>query len=190
MKNPKMLLSDIISDNWWLLLVRGLAAIAFGVLAWLVPGVTLATLILLFGAYALVDGIAGVYHAIVGRKTHEDWVVMLLWGLVGIGAGIVTFLVPGITALTLLFYIAAWAIAKGVLEIVLAIRLRKEIEGEWLMVLGGLLSVVFGVILMVWPGAGILTLVWLLGIYAIAFGIVLVYLAFKARSFGKKLAHA
>ena len=190
MKTPKMLLSDAISHNWWLLLIRGLAAIAFGVLAWLVPGVTLASLILLFGAYALVDGILGIYHAIAGRKMHEDWVIMLLWGIVGVGAGILTFLAPAITALVLLFYIAAWAIAKGVLEIVVAIRLRKEIKDEWLMVLGGLLSVVFGVLLMAWPGTGILTLLWLLGIYAIAFGVVLVVLAFRVRGFGEQLAKA
>ncbi len=184
------LLSNILSKNWWVLLLRGLAAIVFGILAWLLPGITLATLILLFGAYALVDGVLGVWHAIAGRKVHEDWWVLLLWGLVGIGVGILTFFAPGVTALALLFYIAVWAIAVGILQIVVAIRIRREIKGEWLLILEGLLSVLFGVLLMAWPGTGILTLLWLLATYAIIFGVLLVMLAFRARSFGKQLAPA
>lgn len=189
MNIEKNLLSNIFSQNWWVLLVRGLAAIVFGVLAWLLPGISLATLVLFFGAYALLDGILGVWHAIAGRKVHEDWWVLLLWGLVGIGVGILTFLAPGVTALVLLFYIAIWAIAKGVLEIVAAIRLRSEIQNEWLLILGGLLSVVFGILLMVQPGAGALTLLWLIATYAIIFGVVLIVLAFRVRAFGKQLAH-
>ena len=145
---------------------------------------------LLFGAYALADGVLGVWTAVAGRKEHEDWWVLLLWGLVGVGAGFLTFLVPGVTALALLFYIAIWAIALGVLEIVTAIRLRKEIEGEWLLVLGGLASVVFGVLLMARPVAGALAVLWLIAAYAVVFGVILVILAFKARTFGKQLARA
>ncbi len=183
-------LSTILSRNWWVLLLRGLIAIAFGILAWLQPGISLAALVLLFGAYIMVDGILGVWTAITGRKEHEAWWVLLLWGLVGIGVGILTFLAPGVTALALLFFVAVWAIATGVLEILAAIRLRKEIKGEWLLIISGLISVVFGFLLMVQPGAGAIALLWLIATYAIIFGVILVILAFKARTFGKKLARS
>lgn len=139
---------------------------------------------LLFGVYVMADGILGAWMAIAGRKEHEHWWVLLLGGLLGIG--ILTFVAPGITALVLLFYIAAWAIATGVLEIVAAIRLRKEIEGEWLLILGGLVSVVFGGLLMIQPGAGALALIWLIATYAVVFGILLVILAFKVRRSGSR----
>lgn len=179
-------LVKVFSRNWWVLLLRGLVAIAFGVLAWLQPGISLAALVLLFGVYVMADGILGAWMAIAGRKEHEHWWVLLLGGLLGIGVGILTFVAPGITALVLLFYIAAWAIATGVLEIVAAIRLRKEIEGEWLLILGGLASVVFGGLLMIQPGAGALALVWLIATYAVVFGILLVTLAFRVRRFGSQ----
>jgi uncharacterized membrane protein HdeD (DUF308 family) len=188
MKHIEKQLSNILSRNWWMVLLRGIAAIVFGVLAWLLPGISLAVLVLLFGVFVLVDGILGIWLAIDGRKEYEDWWVLLIWGLVGIGVGILTFMSPGITALALLFFIAAWAIATGVLEIVAAIRLGREIKGEWLLILGGLLSVIFGVLLVAQPGAGALALVWLIGAYAVIFGIVLVMLAFKTRSFIKELA--
>ena len=181
-------LAKVISDNWWLLLLRGLVAVLFGVLTWLQPGISLAALVLLFGAYAFADGILGVWAAISGRKQHEDWWVLLLWAFVGIGVGIVTFLVPGVTALALLFYIAIWATASGVLQIVVAIRLRREIADEWLLFLAGLLSVAFGVLLMIRPAEGALAVLWLIGAYAIFFGALLVILSFKARSFGRRLA--
>lgn len=179
-------LATVLSRNWWVLLLRGLIAVAFGLLGWFRPGITLAVLVLLFGAYALADGILGIWTAIRGRKEHEDWGVLLLWGLVGIAAGILTLVAPGVTALVLLFYIAAWAIATGVLEIVAAIRLRKEIEGEWWLIFGGLVSVIFGVLLMAQPGAGALTLLWLIATYAVIFGVLLVILALKVRTFGKQ----
>lgn len=177
--------SGILSRNWWVLLLRGLVAIAFGVLVWFQPGISLAALVLLFGAYSAADGILGVWTAIAERKEREHWGLLLIWGLLGIGIGILTFLVPGITALALLFYIAIWAVATGVLEIVAAIRLRKEIEGEWLLILGGLVSVVFGVILMAQPLAGALAVLWMIAIYAVIFGVLLVILAFRVRNFGK-----
>jgi uncharacterized membrane protein HdeD (DUF308 family) len=180
-------LAAILSRNWWVLLLRGIVAIVFGVLTWLLPGISLAALVLLFGAYSMVDGILGAWTAIAGRKEHEHWWVLLLEGLVGIGVGILTLFAPGVTALALLFYIAIWAIATGVLEIVAAIRLRKEIEGEWLLVLGGLASVAFGVLLMARPGAGALAVLWIIAAYAVVFGVILVVLAFKARSFARAL---
>ena len=183
-------LATILSRNWWVLLLRGLIAIVFGVLVWFQPGISLVALVLLFGAYTLADGILGIWTAVTGRKEHEHWWVLLLWGLIGVGVGILTFLVPGVTALALLFYIAIWAIATGVLEIVAAIRLRREITGEWLLIVGGLASVVFGVLLMARPAAGALALLWLIGTYAVIFGVLLVILAFKARTFGKQPARA
>jgi uncharacterized membrane protein HdeD (DUF308 family) len=173
-----------------LLLLRGVAAIAFGVLTWIQPGISLAALIMLFGAYSMADGILGIWTAVAGRKEQEHWAVLLLGGLLGIGVGLITFFAPGLTALALLFYIAIWAIATGVLEIVAAIRLRKEIEGEWLLVIAGLASVVFGTLLMAQPAAGAVTLLWLIASYAIVFGALLVILAFKARGFIDKVKHA
>jgi uncharacterized membrane protein HdeD (DUF308 family) len=183
-------LAAILRRGWWALLLRGLAAVGFAVLTWFRPGVTLATLVLLFGAYALVDGILGVWMAIGGRKEHEDWWVLLLGGLLGIVVGVLTFVAPGITALSLLFYIALWAIATGMLEIVAAIRLRKEIANEWLLVLAGLASVAFGILLMARPGAGALAVLSLIAAYAFIFGVVLVILAIRARSFVGQIAHA
>lgn len=175
-------------ERWWLMLVRGLAAIVFGVLCFAMPGVVLTTLVLLFGAYAIIDGVFGVSLAIFGRKEIEDWWVLLLWGLLGIGAGAMTFANPVITELVLVLYIAAWTLASGVLQVALAIRLRKEIEGEWLLIAAGILSVLTGIVLMARPEQGAVALIWLIGSYAIAFGGVLLALALKVRALGKRLA--
>jgi len=130
----------------------------------------------------MADGILGVWSAVAGRKEHEHWWVMLLGGLLGIAVGVLTFLAPGVTALVLLFYIAIWAIATGVLQLVIAVRLRKEIRGELLLVLGGLASVLFGILLVVRPEAGALAVLWLIATYAVFFGVLLVMLALKVRS--------
>ncbi len=130
------------------------------------------------------------WTAIAGRANHEYWWLVLLRGLLGIGVGVLAFVEPGVLALALLFYIAIWAIATGVLEIATAIRLRREIEGEWLLILSGLISVVFGVVLIARPVGGALALLWLIASFAIAFGVVLVILAFKARGFAHKVAAA
>ena len=183
-------LVGILRRGWWALLLRGIAAIAFAVLTWLQPRISLTALVLLFGWYAIVDGALGASMAIAGRKTHEHWVVLLLGGLLGIAVGVVTFLAPGITALALLFYIAIWAVATGTLEIVAAIRLRKEIPNEWLLVLGGLASVAFGVLLMARPEAGALAVLSLIAAFAFVFGVIHVALAFRARSFVSRLAGA
>lgn len=183
-------MATVLARDWWVLLLRGIIAILFGVLAWLQPGISLVALVLLFGAYALADGALGVWTAIAGRKEQEHWWVWLLWGLIGIGVGLLTFLAPGVTALALLFYIAIWAIATGALEIVAAIRLRKEIAGEWLLILAGLASIVFGVVLVAQPAAGALALLWLIAAYAVTFGILLVILAFRVRAFGRQLARS
>jgi uncharacterized membrane protein HdeD (DUF308 family) len=181
-------LAETLSRNWWVLLLRGIVAILFGVLTFMRPGISLASLVLLFGAYALADGVLGAWTAISHRKDRENWWVLLLEGVLGIGVGVLTLVKPGVTALVLLFYIAIWAIATGVLEIVTAVRLRKELEGEWMLVLAGLASVAFGVLLMAAPGAGALAVLWLIGSYATLFGILFVALAFRVRGVARKIA--
>src|SRR5262249_54595737 len=145
------------------------------------PGVTLAVLVLLFGAYALVDGIFNVIAAISGRSGAQSWWMLLLEGLVSVAAGLVTFFMPGLTALTLVYIISAWAIITGVLEIVGAIRLRKVITNEWWLALSGVLSIAFGALIAYAPGAGALALVFWIGAYALVFGALLVGLGFRLR---------
>ncbi|HRM53039.1 MAG: HdeD family acid-resistance protein [Ottowia sp.] len=178
-------LAAALGRNWWLLLVRGLVAIVFALLTWAQPGVSLAALVLVFGIYVLADGLLGVWSAIAKRRDNRHWWLLLLWGLVGIVVGVMTFIMPGITGLVLLMYIAAWAVITGVLQIVAAIRLRKEIKGEWLLILSGLVSVAFGVLLFLQPGAGALAVAWIIAAYAFIFGVLMVLLAFKVRKLGR-----
>lgn len=173
-----------LSRNWWMVALRGLIAILFGVLVFLMPGISLQALILVLSAYLLVDGISNVIHAVRNHEQYQRWWWWLLEGIVSIIAGIIAFIWPGITALTLLYVVAAWAVVTGIFEIMAAIRLRAEIQNEWLLGLSGLLSVIFGILLIIWPGAGILTLLWMIGAYAILFGIVLVVLGFRMRNVG------
>ena len=178
-------LAAALGRNWWLLLLRGLVAIVFALLTWAQPGVSLAALVLVFGIYVLAAGLLGVWSAIAKRRDNRHWWLLLLWGLVGIVVGVMTFIMPGITGLVLLMYIAAWAVITGVLQIVAAIRLRKEIKGEWLMILSGLVSVAFGVLLFLQPGAGALAVAWIIAAYAFIFGVLMVLLAFKVRKLGR-----
>ena len=172
----------VLSRNWWLLALRGLAAMVFGVLAFVWPGITLWALVLLFGAYMLVDGIFAIVAAVRAAGREARWWLLLIEGVLGVLAGLVAALWPGLTALALLYFIAAWAIFTGILEIAGAIRLRREIEGEWALGLSGALSLLFGVLLVVIPApAGLLSLVWLIGAYALAFGVLLLVLAFRVR---------
>jgi uncharacterized membrane protein HdeD (DUF308 family) len=180
-------MANLLSRRWWVLLLRGLIAIAYSVLLWLQPALSIAVLVLFFGAYALVDGILEIWLAIAGRKEYEDWWTFLLPGIISSIVGILTFIIPGITALMLLFYIAIWAVTTGILEIEAAIRLRKEIKGEWLLFLGGLISLAFGIFIVARPLEGALAVLWNIETYALIFGIILVILAFKTRSFGKQL---
>jgi uncharacterized membrane protein HdeD (DUF308 family) len=181
-------LVDVIGDiprHWWVVALRGVAAIIFGILAFIWPGITIAVLVLFFGAYAIVDGALAVYSAFRSRGQHF-WAT-LLEGVVGIAAGLVAFFWPGITALALLFVIAAWAILTGVLEIYGAIRLRSVIQDEWALILSGVLSVIFGIVLVAQPGAGALAVVWLIGLYAVVFGIVELVLAWKLRGLAEHM---
>jgi len=172
---------DVLSRYWWAFVVRGIFAILFGIVSFAWPGITVATLIVLFGAYALVDGIFLIIKAIGNWRGREDRWLLLLEGLLGIGIGFLTLAAPGVTALALVFYIAAWSLATGVLEIATAVRLRKEIEGEGWMILSGIASILFALLLMSFPGAGAVGLVWVIAGYAIVFGIILVILGFKLR---------
>jgi uncharacterized membrane protein HdeD (DUF308 family) len=166
---------------WWLLLLRGLAAIVFGVLAFLWPGLTLVTLVLLYGAFALVDGVLSLVAAFTGSaKPVPTWWLVVV-GLLGIAAGAVTFLWPGITAVLLVLFIGAWALVHGIFEIIGAIQLRKEIDNEWMLILGGVLSVLFGAIILIAPGAGALGLVWAIAAYSIVFGIIFIALSLRLR---------
>jgi uncharacterized membrane protein HdeD (DUF308 family) len=166
---------------WWLLLLRGIAAIVFGVLAFIWPGLTLVTLVLLYGAFALVDGVLSLVAAFTGStKPVPTWWLVVV-GLLGIAAGAVTFLWPGITAILLVLFIGAWALVHGIFEIAGAIQLRKEIDNEWMLILGGVLSVIFGAIVLIAPGAGALGLIWAIAAYSIVFGISFVALALRLR---------
>jgi uncharacterized membrane protein HdeD (DUF308 family) len=173
-----------LAKSWWVLLLRGIAAIVFGVLAFAWPGLTLVTLVLLYGAFALVDGVLALIAAFSGSaKPIPTWwlIVIGLLGLLGIGAGVVTFLWPGITAVLLIMFIGAWALVHGIFEIIGAIQLRKEIDNEWMLIFSGLLSVLFGIVVLIAPGAGAVGLVWAIAAYSIVFGITFVALAFRLR---------
>ena len=180
-------LANILGRGWWRLLLRGLAAIAFGVLAWVLPGVSLASLVLLFAVYCFADGALAIWTAIEGRELDESWWLLLLQGLLGVAVGIMTLGAPAITALALLFYIAAWAIGIGLLEIITAVRLRKQITGEWTLVLRGVILIGLGILLMANPGAGALAMISVIAVSAVAFGVLLVILSLEARSFGRRL---
>lgn len=181
-----------LARHWWAILIRGVAAILFGVLTFVLPGVTLAVMVLLFGAYAVVDGIFALVAAARGRDRDlgRSWWTLVLEGLLSIAAGIVTFAWPGLTALVLVYVIGTWAIITGVLEVVAAIRLRKEITGEFWLALGGVASIAFGVLLYVLPAAGALAFVLWTGAYAIVFGAFLVGLSFRLRNVRRHRPHA
>ena len=176
----------VFTSNWWALALRGLAAVIFGLLAFLWPHITLTALVFLFGAYALVDGAFAIVAGIRAPREFKRWWLLLIEGILSVFAGVLAFTVPGITALISLGLIAAWALITGVLEIAAAIQMRKYIAGEWILVLSGVASIVFGVLMLFNPSAGALAVVWLIGAYAVVWGVLLVSLGFKLRS----LVHA
>jgi uncharacterized membrane protein HdeD (DUF308 family) len=169
------------TGNWWALALRAAAAIILGLIAFSLPGPTLAAIVVLFGVYAITDGIFAIVAAVRGLRRKERWGAMLLEGIVGVAAGVIALLWPGIGALALVYVVAGWALLTGTLEILMAVRLRKIISGEWLMILGGVLSIVLAVMVALFPGAGSLVLVWWLGAYALAYGIVAMALAIRVR---------
>lgn len=175
---------NTLSQNWWTLVLRGVAAVLFGIGAFIWPDITFTVLVFLFGAYVLWDGIFALIGAF--RTPGERRWILALEGVVGVLAGLVTFLWPGAATLALLTIIAAWAIVTGILEIISAIRLRAEIEGEWFLMLSGLLSVLFGITLAIWPVAGLMAITWMIGSYAIIFGILLIILGFRLRNWNDR----
>ena len=176
---------DTLARNWWLLLLRGIFGIIFGVLTFFWPEISLVALVLLFGAFAFADGVFALINGIRERRANDRWWLLILHGLMGIGAGVVTLVWPGISALALLYVIAAWALVTGALEIAAAIRLRKVIEGEWLLALSGIASVLLGILLFVFPGPGALAVVLWIGAYALVSGVLLIVLAFRLRSWAR-----
>lgn len=175
-----------LSRHWWLLGLRGVAAILFGILAFALPGITLAVLVLLFGAYALVDGVLSIITAFRGDAHHRVW--LAVEGVIGVLAGLVAFAYPGLTALVLLYIIAVWAILTGILEIFIALRVRRAISNELGLIIGGILSVLFGIVLIAFPGTGALAVIFLIGAYAIFFGIAMLALAWRLRDHHQRVA--
>lgn len=174
-----------LAENWWLLLLRGLAAIAFGVLAFFWPGITLVALVYLWGAYALVDGVLATWAALTASgDTGPRWWLGLS-GLVSILAGIVAFAYTPMTALVLLIVIAVWAIIIGGLQLYAAIRLWNVIENGWWLILSGLLAIAFGAVLIAWPSTGALAVIWTIAWYSVFFGCMLIGLAFELRRFAR-----
>lgn len=176
--------ADSLSHNWWAVVLRGVLGLLFGIITFFAPGLSLAALVTLYGAYALVDGVFAIVSA-VRRRGTERWGMLLLEGIAGIAAGLVTLVWPGITAIALLYLIAAWSLFTGIMEVVAAVRLRKVITGEWMLGLSGVLSIGFGILLMLFPGVGALAVVLWIGAYAIMFGALLIGLGFRLRSWGQ-----
>ena len=177
-------LREYLSRNWGWLVLRGVAAVLFGVLALARPGVTLAALVFMWGAYAIADGVLAMIAGWKIRDQGRPFWSLFFAGAVGVAAGVATYRWPGLTALVLLFGIAARAIGVGILQVVAAIRLRKAIEGEWALGLSGLLSVAFGVVAAIHPGAGALAMLWMIGGYAVGFGVLLIGLGLRVRAAG------
>ena len=176
-------MQNTLSKNWWVFLIRGFAALLFGLAVFIFPGAALSFIVTLVAVYFLIDGVFSVIHALQNRAQPRWW-VSLLEGLIGILAGIGAFLYPEITSLILLYIVAFWAAMTGLMEIIYAIEMRKHIKNELWLILSGVVSILFGALLIFFPGAGILSLLTLVGAYAFAFGIIMIVFAFRLRSLG------
>jgi uncharacterized membrane protein HdeD (DUF308 family) len=177
-----------LAHSWHWIVLRGVFAVLFGIFAFVWPGVTLAALVLVWGAYAIADGVMALIAAFTMHEEGKPMLALIIVGILGIAAGIVTFFWPGMTALALLFFIASWAVLMGIFEIAAAIRLRKHIENEWLLALSGVVSIAFGVLMFLQPGAGALAVVWLIGSFLLIFGILLIVLGFKLKGLASRTA--
>jgi len=175
---------ETLGRHWWTIALRGLLAIILGIVAFVWPGITVAALVLLFGVYAIIDGVVALVASVRLMEGHGRWWPALFEGICGITAGIVAFAWPGVTAVALVYLIAVWAIVTGVLEIVAALQLRRHVAGEWMLALGGVLSVLLGVFLFAFPVAGLVAWAWMVGAYALLFGIVMLTLGFRLRALG------
>lgn len=177
-----------LARNWWAIVLRGVCAVLFGVAAFAWPGLTLAVLVIMYGAYALVDGILAVIAAIAARQPGRFPWGLLLAGLAAVGVGVLTFAMPGLTALALLYLIAVWAILRGVFEVIAAVHLRREIDHEWLLAASGVLSILLGLFLIVSPGAGAIALLWAIGGMAIVVGVIMIGLGFRLKGMRDRVA--
>jgi uncharacterized membrane protein HdeD (DUF308 family) len=173
---------------WGTVALRGGAAIILGIIAFALPGVTLAAIVLLFGVYALIDGALALMAAVRELRNHGRWGVMAVEGVIGIAAGVIALLWPAIGALALTLLVAAWALSTGVLQIIMAIRLRRVISGEWLLLIGGVLSAALAILVALFPGVGALAIIWWIGAYALAYGVIMLTLALRMRHLGAPTA--
>ena len=173
----------VLRRNWWAIALRGTVALLFGILIFVYPArEVVIVLVLLFGAYAAIDGIFAVLSALLAAQAHERWWPFVIEGAIGLAVGALTFFRPGITAISLYFLIAVWAIATGLAEIVAAIRVRASIANELMLLLGGIASVLFGILMMIFPAVGALVVIWLIGFYAIVFGLLMLGFALRVRA--------
>jgi uncharacterized membrane protein HdeD (DUF308 family) len=181
----------LVARDWWVFAIRGIAALVFGALAFIWPERTLTVLVYLFGAYVLVDGVSLLIALVRGDPVarRHGWAVAIM-GVLGIVVGVVTFVAPGLTALSLLYLVAFWAIATGTFQVIAAIQLRKELDNEFWMALGGVASIVFGALLVASPGTGLISLVWLVGIWAVVFGVSSLSLAYRLHGIDAALPKA
>ncbi|MDB5609562.1 MAG: hypothetical protein JWP25_6462 [Bradyrhizobium sp.] len=176
------LVGETLVQNWWLFTLRGVFGIIFGLIALIFPGPTMLSLVIVFSAYMLVDGVAGIVSAVRAIRRKEDrWGLLIFEGLLDIAVGIVAFLWPGITVLSFVLLVAAWAIVSGALMTTAGFRLNVD-HGRWWLILGGLLSLAYGALLVATPLIGAIVLTWWIGAYALAFGVALVIFSFKLRS--------
>jgi len=176
------MLIETLKRHWWVPVIRGIFAIVFGIIAFVYPGLTIATLVLFFGAWVLIDGIFRIVGAIGHRASDPDWGWQLVIGILGIVVGLLTFHAPQITALALVIYIAAWPLMIGASEIAIAVKMRREIKGEWFLIIMGLASIVFAVLLLWNPIAGAAAVIWLIAWYAVVIGILAIFFGFRLRS--------
>jgi uncharacterized membrane protein HdeD (DUF308 family) len=183
-------MARVLAFNWWTLALRGTVAIIFGLIAFFLPSVTLLALTILFGAYALIDGVVSLVAAVRSARQGEHWWELVFEGIIGLGAAAVTVIWPAVTLVVLIYIIAAWAVITGVFEILAAVRLRRHITGEWLLILAGVTSIIFGVLLFGAPAAGALVLAWWIGAYALVFGVLMLGLALRLWRWSSASLHA
>lgn len=172
---------SVLARNWWAIALRGVLAIIFGILAFVWPAITLFVLVYIFGAYALLDGIFAIIAAVRAAERHTRWAALLIEGIISLAAGVIAFVMPIATLLAGAYLIAAWALLTGVLEIIAAVRLRRHMEGEWMLALTGVASIILGIVLAAFPLTGMLAFAWLVGAYAVIFGVLLLALGLRLR---------
>lgn len=178
-----------LAKNWWAFAIRGVLGILFGIIAFAWPVVTILSLVIVFAAYAITDGVFAIVAAVRAATHHERWTLFLLEGVVGIVAGVLAFMWPSLTVIVFIALVAFWALLSGGLMLAAAFRLDTN-HGGWWFVLGGVASIIYGALLLMVPGIGALVLMWWIGAYAFVFGIVMLIGAFRLRALAHGPAHA